>query len=587
MSFFEELKRRNVIRAALLYVVAAWVLLQVADVLASVLPVPEWTGTLLFVILAIGFFPVVIFSWVYEITPEGVRAESSSGDRNRTDALIVGLMVVAIGILIADRFLWPDKAEHSEGGGLDRKSVAVLAFQDLSAEGNKAYFSEGFSEELLNLLAKIPELRVAARTSAFSLRGKDLTVPEIGERLNVRYVLEGSVRQYGSKIRITTQLIDAQSDTHLWSETYDKEAVDLFEIQDDIAAKVVKELQVKLLGAVSRKQTIDPETYQMTLEARHLNRTRDFDNVQIAIDMLERVLEQNPNNADAWVELARSHSTLSRSSTNATEWNRRVQDAIDATDKALAIDPSHALAFARRGNIFGSLRGDVQRGVTELEKAYRLDPNNAEIMALVAGQLSLLHRYDESLAFWRALGQRDPLCTWCYSVRSYLYERLGQFERAEQELRQGIALSPDFSDNYWSLGRLLLVSGKPEEALEVFGRDMGGAKSLVGRTAALFDLRQEDAFQTAKAEFRDEHSENWPSGMAMINAWSGDKEAALDFLERSFEQHFAGYFSAVNNTFYLRLYDEPRWQRLMERAGTSDEQLQGIIFEVELPEDPT
>jgi TolB-like protein len=248
MSLFQELKRRNVIRVGLLYLVAAWLLLQLTDVLSSLLPVGESAGPLVILLLALGFFPVLIFAWVYEMTPDGLKRESSI-DRSQSvtpdtgrkvNTLIIVLLALAIIGMIADRLI-PESSPVTEVAtadpitaplAIDAQSIAVLPFADLSRDQDQQYFTDGLSEELLNLLVRVDDLHVASRTSSFAYRGSTLSIPAISKELNVAHVLEGSVRKDGDRIRITAQLIEAGTDRHLWSENFDREFVDIFAIQD-------------------------------------------------------------------------------------------------------------------------------------------------------------------------------------------------------------------------------------------------------------------------------------------------------------------------------------------------------------------
>jgi TolB-like protein len=266
MSLFEELKRRNVIRVGILYLVAAWLLLQLADVLSSLLPVPESAGSLVILLLVLGFFPVVIFAWVYEMTPDGLRREVDV-DRSQSvthetgkkiNTLIVVLLVIAIAGLVTDRLI-PEPSVDSDVAAVEPaeapqpvdsqsqdRSIAVLPFADLSQDQDQQYFTDGLSEELLNLLVRVDELRVASRTSSFAFRGSSLGIPEISKALNVGHILEGSVRKDGDRIRISAQLIEAGTDTHLWSENFDRELTDIFAIQDEIANAIVNALTGEL-----------------------------------------------------------------------------------------------------------------------------------------------------------------------------------------------------------------------------------------------------------------------------------------------------------------------------------------------------
>ena len=272
MSLISELKRRNVIRVALLYLVAAWVILQVSQLLFDVLKLPDWTSRLVLGLLMLGFPLSLIFSWVYELTPEGLKREHEI-DRNQSvttttarklDMVVGALLVVAIGMLAFDRYVGP--RTHSRQVTVESRtatpaaavapprartgpaSIAVLPFVNMSDDKANDYFSDGLSEELLNVLAKVQGLRVIARTSSFAFKGKDATIADVAKTLGVDHVLEGSVRKSGDRVRITAQLIRAADSSHLWSETYDRTLQDVFAIQDEISGEVVDALKVRLLG---------------------------------------------------------------------------------------------------------------------------------------------------------------------------------------------------------------------------------------------------------------------------------------------------------------------------------------------------
>ena len=294
MLLYKELKRRNVFRVTIAYVIIAWLILQVGDTLAPALHLPESINTALAFFLILGFPLAIFLAWAYELTPEGLKRERDV-DRTKSithvtgrklDSFIIAVLVLALGYFVFDKFvLDPSRdaelvqattetvakqATESREAETADKSIAVLPFLNMSDDAANEYFSDGISEEMLNLLTKIPELRVTSRTSAFSYKGKDFKIADVGRELNVAYVLEGSVRKAGNKVRITVQLIEVDSDTHQWSETYDRTLEDIFAIQDEIAAAVVAQLKVALLGAVPMVRETNPQAYALFLQGRHL-----------------------------------------------------------------------------------------------------------------------------------------------------------------------------------------------------------------------------------------------------------------------------------------------------------------------------
>ncbi|MEJ2275429.1 MAG: hypothetical protein P8Y01_12785 [Woeseiaceae bacterium] len=450
MSFIGELKRRNVIRVAILYFVSAWLLLQLTDVLSSLLPVPEWTGSLVFLLLLIAFPPALIFAWVYEMTPEGLKREKDV-DRSRSitpvtgkkiNTVIVVLLVLAIGGMIVDR-LHPETAPPAEplaatgetAGNVPRNSIAVLPFADLSEAGDQQFFTDGLSEELLNLLVRIDGLRVASRTSAFAFRDSSLGIPEIASTLGVAHVLEGSVRKSGDRIRITAQLIDATTDRHLWSENFDRELEDIFAIQDEIGSAIVAALKDEfgLLDGSAvdvTASTTNMDAYALYLEAREKFIRRE--DLLGSIDLFRRAVELDPGFARAWEGLAAVEIV-----TDDWVWDDGVDHApraVEAARKALSIDPSLSMPYAVLGLYETSENLDHLVAEDFYRQAVELDPKNA------TGWL------------W-------------YGI---LMHELGFFGEGERFLRNCIDIDSGYLNCKHHLAATLLSQNRTEDALQEF-----------------------------------------------------------------------------------------------------------------------
>ncbi|MFV1981403.1 MAG: tetratricopeptide repeat protein, partial [Rhodothermia bacterium] len=439
MSLIQELKRRNVIRVGVLYLVAAWLLLQLTDVLSSLLPVPESAGSLVILLLMLGFFPVLIFSWVYEMTPEGLKREvdvdrspSLTPDTGkRIDKLIVVLLVVAIAGLVADR-LMPQATVGADVVAADPldaplaaddPSIAVLPFADLSQDQDQQYFTDGLSEELLNLLVHVEGLRVASRTSSFAYRGSSLGIPEISRALNVGHILEGSVRKDGDRIRITAQLIDAGSDRHVWSENFDREFVDIFSIQDEIANAIVRALPGELGMSGEKAVTVEAATenldaYEMYLTARELfiNRER----LPESIRLFRGAVELDPNFARAWAGL---------SAVEAVANDYIFDDGIDhfplareAAQTAISLNPDMSLALATLGSLASDVEGDILSSIDYYDAAIEKDSKNTSAWLWRGIDLHNAGFLDEAMAAFQQCLDIDPGYQNCrqHLARAYL-----------------------------------------------------------------------------------------------------------------------------------------------------------------------
>jgi TolB-like protein len=450
MSLFEELKRRNVIRIAMLYLVSSWALLQLADVLSSLLNVPDFAGSIVIMLLVLGFFPALIFAWVYEMTPEGLKREVDV-DRSasmtpetgkKINTVIVVLLVIAIGGLIADRLIPAASVEknivvtESPSAPISDLSIAVLPFADLSPGSDQEYFSDGIAEEILNVLVRIEDLKVASRTTSWGFKGQEaLGIPFMAEKMNVRHVLEGSVRKSGDTVRITAQLIDAETDQHLWSETYDRTltAESVFEVQDDIAKSIVEQLGIIMdPGAVVANHAADTrniDAYELYLEAWQLFVERR--SLLRAIDLFEQAVAADPGFARAWSGLAATYNV-------APGWGFFDRDysslAREAAEQAIRLSPELSLPYA----------------VLALGMNTSWPVDYERVLAL----------FDEALA-------RNPKNTTAYLWRTVVYLDLGYFDQAEWDAQQCLDIDPAYEICRSFLAMARLFAGDTERALEI------------------------------------------------------------------------------------------------------------------------
>ena len=393
---------------AVLYVVAAWLIMQVVGVLIDLGSVPERIGPIILPLLVIGFPIALIFSWFYELTSEGINLEQDVDAAEsithvtgrRIDFIVISLLCAAVILFAYDKW-WI--------GPPPEKSIAVLAFENMSGDPDQEYFSDGITEELLNVLAGVPELTVISRSSAFSFKGKDLSIRKIAEQLNVAHVLEGSVRRDGNRIRITAQLIEASSDAHLWSQSYDRELGDIFAVQDEIAEAISDALKVELAlvagKAMLPASTSDANTdaYDAYLQGRELFRTRE---VEKAVLHLERSLRLDYNFAPAHAQLAIATTLLGHRGVYSLEEVMRI--AVPHLDRAQKLDPDLAEVHAGRA-ILAGLAGDFETEVEHAQRALELNPSYGDAMNWLQVALFFLGRYEEHDLSMEKMLTADPL----------------------------------------------------------------------------------------------------------------------------------------------------------------------------------
>ena len=399
-KFLSELQRRKVLRVASAYVVAGWVILQVALSLEDAMKLPDWFSTMIISLLIIGFPIAVIVSWFFEFTPEGIKRTVPSGEVARfkpqtadfalAAALVLVLAAVVVQLATPPAAVTTATAPKAEPA-VSTASIAVLPFADLSPGKDQEYFSDGMSEEILNVLAKVKGLHVASRTSSFQFKGREIGVPEIAKQLKVRHVVEGSVRKAGETLRITAQLIDTQSDRHLWSETFDRPltADNIFAIQDEIARAIAKALNQTMGGGIPVEVTVAPATdnltaYDLFLQARPLFLARaDLDKAE---NLLIRAVEQDPNYANAWELRAALQSLMEEYGYSSASQAEIDQRTIEFANRALAINPRSSTSIAvlakQKMNAaqFQRQRGDYAAIISEYERALGFNPRDASAL---------------------------------------------------------------------------------------------------------------------------------------------------------------------------------------------------------------
>jgi TolB-like protein/Flp pilus assembly protein TadD len=464
-SFWRELRRRNVFKVAMVYLIASWLLIQIAETTFPALQLPDWTVTFVVVVLAILFPIAVIFAWAFELTPEGLKrtgqvdpSESITGQTGqRMNHLIIGALVLAVVVLVMTHGgFGPDQDDAVDDAATT--SIAVLPFVNMSDDKGNEFFSDGLSEELLNVLAQVDGLRVAARTSSFSFKGSNEDLRDVASQLGVEHVLEGSVRKSGNRIRATAQLIKADDGFHLWSETFDYEVDDIFKIQDEIALAVVDALKVNLLGEererLTRRSTTSVEAHNLYLRGRQFLHLRTQESLQQARTLFQRAVQMDPGYALAYSGLSDSIQLLS---SNHALISIRDADAESRPllTRAVALDPESAEVWASTGLMEMHVR-NTDAAAEALERAIELNPSYAAGYLWYASLRSSPPYNDDegALEIYRKVLTIDPLSRVAQQNVGATLLQLGRIDEAEAEFRRGLTLDPDYSPPYVALANI-------------------------------------------------------------------------------------------------------------------------------------
>jgi len=584
MSFFAELKRRNVFRVGAAYLVVAWLVLQVTATLTPALRMPDWVTTVVAFLLIIGLPVALVFAWAFELTPEGLKretegrsAQTRSTGRN-LDYLIIGALVLALGYFSYDKLLLDpqrDEAlvesmkeafEKQAAETMDaQKTIAVLPFVNMSADPEQEYFVDGLAEELLNLLASIPELRVTARTSSFAFKDKQVDVRTIADKLDVQHVLEGSVRKAGNTLRVTAQLIEADSGYHLWSRRFDRKLEDVFVIQDEIAAAVVDALKISLLDELPKAKEINPDAYALYLQGIYFGDRFTDEGLEKAVNAFQAALKLEPEYAPAWAMLAEAYST------EAGLMYRDVHEgtalARAAIDRAIALDDEYPQAHAIMVWINMRLEWDWQGANESMQRAMALDPGGVYTLGTAAALAATLGRLDEAIKIDRQVIKLSPLDLSLHLNHGINLTAAGRLHEAAIALRHVLELNPQTPYVHFLLGVILLLQNQPQVALSEMELEFDPIVQDHGIVLALSALGRNAEADQALAAFIEEHEESAAYLIAEAYAFRGDTEQAFMWLDTAYEQRDSFLSEILSAPLLTSLRSDPRWPKLLDKIG--------------------
>ena len=583
-GLFNELKRRNVVRVGIAYILIAWLIAQVAELALDSFDAPGWVIKAVLLLLALGLPVALFFAWAFELTPEGLKKEKdvdrsqsiATNTGRKLNTLIIGVLVIAVGMLLVDKFLPQSKESAPVAAAVapaetkpvtETNSIAVLPFVDMSPAQDQEYFTDGLTENLLHALAQIRELKVAGRTSSFAFKGLNTDLRDIGQQLNVSSILEGSVQKSGGRIRITTQLINTEDGYHRWSKTFDRDLTDIFSVQDEIAEAVANALRKTLLGneAVRKAPTTDFEAYNAYLLGLSYYHIGSQESWQQAIEQFQLALEKDPNMALAWAGLSRATSLQTGSGSDFTEGYTRARLA---ANKAIELDPDLADAHVALAEIQMSNDWDWDGAQASLDRAYSLRPGDPEILLEMA---NLKWIRGDILGAEEDIEQamrQDPLNN---LVNRRYVGTLARKGRLDEALAKGKFLAnamPETGGVYYGVSNVQMRLGNFEEALVWAKKDKFDHLRLRNEAIIYHELGDHETAQQKLQEIIDTWGDDASAQVSEVYAAWGNVDETFAALERGFLVRDPGIVYIQSDDQMLELLkDDPRYEAFLRKLN--------------------
>ena len=606
-SLFEELKRRHVVRVAIAYVVAAWLLVQIATQLFPFFDIPNWAVRLVVILLAIGLPVAVAFAWIYELTPEGIRrteAADSPGARSehasrqigrKLNTVIIAVLVLAVALLgwrllALRRASAPSAAAQAAAPAapavpqapsntanpapavIPEKSVAVLPFENDSGDASQQYFSDGLSQDLITALTQFAGLKVISRDSAFQFRDSKDSSKVIGEKLGVAHLLEGSVQRAGDMVRITATLVNASDGSALWSQRYDKPYKDLFALQDAITHSVADALKARLLTAPGAVVQSDrPPSGNLDAYTAYLRGVTDFTrtdetHARQAINAYQRAVTIDPGYAAAWAALSRAWARLGGAFMGGAAQQQAFTQARRASDRALQLAPDLAAAHSARSYLAFS-ESDWKGAQAEIQRALQLAPSDGDAKYLYGSVLATLGQCGRAADLVQQALMTNPRNgDWYYALSQYLACG-GRMADAQQALRTAIALQPQGTAYHEGAAVLAILRGDAEAALAAAQEEPPGPWHDIAMALALQIGPDRKAADAVLKNLIAKYADLGPYQIAEAYALRRDPDAVFQWLDRAWKQHDPGISYLLYDPLILRYREDPRFAAFCHKVG--------------------
>jgi len=574
MTIIAELKRRNVFRVAAYYLAVSWLVMQVVDVLSSVLQLPDWTGRLVFLLLAVGLPIALLLAWAFELTPQGVRREvdigadddAPGGSRTKSNFVLIAVIVVALAV-----YGWSYYQQRDVEVGAIR-SVVVLPFENLMNDPDQDFFVEGMHDALITQLSKVSSLHIISRTSAMHYAGSDKPLSEIARELNVDAALEGSVLRAGDVVRVTTQLIDARNDRNIWSENFDRQLVDILALYNDVTREITYQVRVTVTpeedASLETRGQIDPAAYELYLKGRYLCGNWSPREMSQGAESLEQAIELDPGYAAPYAQLAMCLI-------DSAFFDYVAPDEIDARARAAAmkavqLNDQLAEAHVALGSVHYYLDFAPKAAEADYLKALQLNGNSVDTLVRLSWFYAESGRIDEAIEPTQHAVKLDPLSTVVRNALGQAYYLNREFDLAIQNFESALSLDQSDPSLHYYLGLVIEQDGRHQEAISLFESAVELSESAplylsaLGHALGRAGMREQALQILAQLEEAEESS---PFNLAMVYLGIGDHERALHYLDRAV---LTGSFHVL----YLKvgprfdeLRDDPRFAELLARIG--------------------
>ncbi|HEV2044998.1 MAG TPA: tetratricopeptide repeat protein [Chthoniobacterales bacterium] len=580
-NFFSELKRRNVYKVAVAYAVVSWLLLQAASIFLPAFDAPSWVMKIFIIVIIFGFPVALIFSWAFEITPEGIKLESeiepnksiTRGTGRKIVALTIALAVVAAGLFVYQLVRSKSDTPSSPSTAtIANKSIAVLPFDNLSRDPDNAYFCEGVQDEILTRLAKVADLKVISRTSTQHFKSTPDNLPQIAKQLGVAHILEGSVQKSNDQVRVNVQLINALTDAHLWAETYDRKLTDIFAVESEIAKSIAETLQAKITGSeknsIAKTPTANPEAYELYLKGRFFWNKRSGVDLRKAIEFFNQAIGKDPNYALAYAGLADSYLLLPNYGGAATA--DVIPPARAAVAKALELDDSLAEAHASLG-LLDTLDLRLERAITHMERAVQLKPNYATGHHWLGLAHLALGHFDQAIAEGKRATELDPLSVIINADLAWTYASAHRLDEAEAQARKTLEIDPRFFLAHYYLGGVRQAKGQLPEAISEFQQafDLNCdfySLAMLGQAYARAGNKAEAQKIVTRLNEEAKSRHVAPYAWALLYLGLGDKNRALDELETAYQRGDTNYLFVLKvDPSFDDLRGQPRFEALVQK----------------------